>query len=260
MSLFAIVFQPKVSDEAGVGRYVRSVVALSLAVALSVDIVNQLVFFSGWDAALRDWALTAAVVFAIAIPIARSIGRAHLETNRARSEAERLSRTDPLTGLANRRAFYQAAGRLDGGALALVIADIDRFKRVNDRFGHAAGDEIIKAVAARMVEEIGDLGVVARIGGEEFALVCADRPVNEIQNRLTLLRQRVADEPIGFGGQAVFVTLSIGFAAQRGADLTTLYAAADRALYAAKAAGRDRVVDHAQLDAEPAPDNWRRAS
>ena len=95
----------------------------------------------------------------IAVPVARTMGLAQLELHRARAEAERLSRTDPMTGLANRRAFYEAAAGLEGGALALVIVDIDRFKRINDRYGHAVGDEVIKCVATRMQEELGDLGV-----------------------------------------------------------------------------------------------------
>jgi diguanylate cyclase (GGDEF)-like protein len=152
-----------------------------------------------------------------------------------------------MTGLANRRAFYEAALQFGEGALALVIADIDRFKRINDRYGHAVGDEVIRIVASRMHEELGGLGVVARLGGEEFALVGPDLSAPALRARLNKFRQRLANEPPRFDGRPISTTVSIGFAAQRGLGFDALYAAADKALYAAKAAGRDRVVDFDEI-------------
>lgn len=241
------VFRPIVTDKRDLRRYVVSVTLFSWLTALSVDVVNQLCFFTSWAECLRDWLVTTAVVVAIAAPIARSMGYAHLGLHLAKREAERLGRTDPLTGLANRRALYESAAKLDGGVLALVIADIDRFKRVNDRYGHAAGDEIIRAVAARMQEELGELGVVARIGGEEFALLCADRPAAEISARLLAFRRRVASEPVVVGDHELHTTVSVGFVARSNANFDALYAAADKALYAAKTGGRDRIVDFDQM-------------
>jgi diguanylate cyclase (GGDEF)-like protein len=251
--LWKVVFRPEVSDARDLRRYVFSVTLFAWTVAFAVDLVNQLAFFSNWGDCLREWSVTTAVVVVIALPIARTIGRAHLRLHLARVEAERLSRIDPLTGLANRRAFYEAASQLGNGVLALVIADIDRFKRINDRYGHAVGDEIIKSVGRRMQAELGDLGTVARLGGEEFALVTAGRPSAEIRARLEQLRGRLADEPAMVAGQRVQATVSIGLAARREHDFEALYAAADKALYVAKTAGRDRVVDFDEIgEAGPA--------
>ncbi len=248
LHLLSNVFRPTVADKRGLRRYVLSVTLFSWLVALVVDVVNQLCFFASWADCFRDWALTNVVVLAIAAPIARSMGYAHLELHHAKREADRLGRTDPLTGVPNRRAFYERAARLETGMLALVIADIDRFKRINDRYGHAAGDEIIKAIAERMQRELGGLGLVARIGGEEFALLCADRPAHQISEALETFRQGVAEEPIRIGDHELFATVSIGFAARSNSDFDTLYSAADKALYAAKSAGRDRMVNYDDID------------
>ncbi len=247
MLLWKNVFRPVVADKAELRRYVISVTVLSWLVAITVDVANQLIFFSTWPDAWREWSITTCVVLTIAIPIARSMGRAHLALHLTKAEAERLSRTDPMTGLANRLAFYEAAKPLTGGILALMIADIDRFKRINDRHGHAAGDEVIRAVAARMQAQLGDLGPVARLGGEEFALLTADRPAAEVLERLQQFRKSVADEPTVFAGKSIFATVSIGFAASPDLDFDGLYAAADKALYVAKSAGRDRVVDFGEI-------------
>ena len=247
MVLFSNVFRPVVADKAGLRRYVTSVALLAWIVAVGADVAQSLIFFNDWLDIAREEVITTVVVIVIAVPIARSMGHAHLELFHAKREADRLGRTDPLTGLANRRAFYEAAERLDGGSLALVIVDIDRFKRINDRYGHAAGDEIIKAVANRMQRDLGDLGTVSRLGGEEFAVICADRSAGELRARLQQFRQRVADEPVAYALRPLYATISIGFAARRELDFDGLYAAADKALYAAKNEGRDRVVDFDEI-------------
>ncbi len=243
MRLWNNVFRPVVQDRADLRRYVGSVTLFAWIVAIVADVINQILSAGSWTELALQCLVTAVVVPAIAVPLARSMGRAHLDLHHARAEAERLSRTDPLTGLANRRAFYEAAAQLRDGAVALAVADIDRFKRINDRYGHQVGDEIIKSVASRMRDALGDLGVVARLGGEEFALVTAGRSGDEIRARLQDFRQRVAEEPALVGGQLVFTSVSIGFAARGDSDFDALYAAADKALYVAKSAGRDRVVD-----------------
>ena len=147
--------------------------AVALGVALSVDVINQLTFFVDWPRCLRSWAITTVVSLALAAPIAYAIGRAHLELFRAKQRADALSHTDSLTGLANRRALIEAAESALSDVLALAIFDIDRFKVVNDTYGHLAGDAALRAIALMMEEELGGLGRVARVGGEEFALSLA---------------------------------------------------------------------------------------
>ena len=148
--------------------------------------------------------------------------------------------TDPLTGLYNRRALITAAedafacGNAAGVGLALV--DLDGFKAVNDRHGHAAGDELLVQVAARMQRAVGEAAVVARLGGDEFALLATDAAADSLA---TLVDRLLAGLVPSFAVGDALVTLgaSAGMASAPadGASLTDLFAAADRTLYAAKA-------------------------
>jgi diguanylate cyclase (GGDEF)-like protein len=114
---------------------------------------------------------------------------------------------------------------------------------VNDSYGHLAGDEVIKSIGEAMASELGEFGLVARVGGEEFALLASTAPAVLVEARLLRLRDRVAATPILALGHAVRVTISAGIAVLRaGESFDQLYSAADRALYAAKAAGRNRVL------------------
>jgi diguanylate cyclase (GGDEF)-like protein len=174
-------------------------------------------------------------------------------------ELRRASSTDPLTGLLNRRSFerryaraYDAAVSADA-PLCAVFFDLDHFKSINDRFGHAAGDAALKRFAALLTASTRSDDLVARTGGEEFAVVMPGTTLTDahaIAERFsTILRQ---DQSI----QGVHLTVSTGIA-PRTADTThgeALLAAADDAVYEAKRAGRDRVVvasDHARRWAGP---------
>lgn len=174
-------------------------------------------------------------------------------------EFARLARLDPLTGLANRRCFdetlsgeWQRAQR-HGGELALVVFDVDEFKPYNDHFGHPAGDGCLRrlANAAReVVHRHGDL--VARLGGEEFAVVLPQTPVGGAAAVADTLRQAVENLRLPHAPEAgrEVVTISAGVASLRpNAELRIedLIEAADRGLYAAKRAGRNRVLA-AQVD------------
>jgi len=160
------------------------------------------------------------------------------------------ARTDSLTGLLNRRGFFDAAqerfvpGAIAGEATTVLMVDIDHFKRINDNFGHHAGDEILKAVAKRLRSALRGNDLCIRLGGEEFAmLVCSSDPqaVAEIAERL---RMAVAAAPVLADAVHVPVTVSIGVALQGPGDedLETLMRRADEALYRAKGAGRNRVA------------------
>lgn len=154
----------------------------------------------------------------------------------AETVARRLADLDPLTGLLNRRAFLgNAIGR--SGPQTLLIFDLDRFKQVNDTIGHDGGDEVLRVVARTLRTLAPETSLIARIGGEEFAILCAaDQPVDP---EVLLARLRATRMPFDLR-----VTASIGTAAGTIADekqWKSLYRAADRALFDAKAAGRDRV-------------------
>jgi len=117
-----------------------------------------------------------------------------------------------------------------------------------------AGDVVIKAVAEMMQGRLGSLGILARVGGEEFALLCPEGRFEEVKAELSRLLEVVAQTPIAAGGQLIRVTVSVGIASGEGVSFNWLYAAADKALYAAKAAGRNRIVAYDEIDAGEAQD------
>ncbi len=176
-----------------------------------------------------------------------------LETFRRNALAvKNLAHTDPSTGLPNRRAFMErTASRLDGSACALgrgyavMLADIDRFKHVNDDYGHAAGDRLVQLIGERMGEELGEGAMVARVGGDEFAISV---PIEEGRSAAAVGSRLVAGmrEPFDLGNFAVAVTISLGLAecggGEAGCDVNSMLNKADLALYAAKKNGRNCAV------------------
>lgn len=167
----------------------------------------------------------------------------------------RLATRDQLTGLLNRREFdrilaeeSERAARF-GRPLALILVDIDHFKKVNDTHGHPAGDEVLREVGRRLGGLMRSVDRVTRFGGEEFALVAmeTDRPAAlETARRIC---KEMARAPIQAGNITLPVTVSAGLAVLPGdaTDGKSLIAAADKALYAAKAAGRNRAMAFADL-------------
>lgn len=160
------------------------------------------------------------------------------------------ARTDPLTGLYNRRAFDQqieslfAAYRKGGRPFALAIVDIDHFKSINDSHGHQVGDDVLKHVASVFRRELPRAIMVARFGGEEFAIV-VDGPLRHAAESLNGLRRAIASERFEAGSRQLDVTVSIGLSEPRD-DLVIapVIRRADESLYAAKNIGRNRVYFH----------------
>jgi diguanylate cyclase (GGDEF)-like protein len=243
------VAAPIIKNQSDLTRYVRSRTTGCVGLALCVDVVNQLTFFEGWAAAIRSWSITVLVAWVIAYAMLSFVGRANLRLHEATVEFELLSRTDPLTGLPNRRALLNEAERITATLIVLVIFDIDHFKQVNDTFGHRAGDVVLQIVGRTIASELDSFGMVGRIGGEEFVLVCRDSAPAALVSALHRLRDRLANTPIVAAGQAVTVTISAGAAIRNDEPLDTLYAKADQALYRAKATGRNRVCLSSELEA-----------
>jgi diguanylate cyclase (GGDEF)-like protein len=191
-------------------------------------------------------ALTLAIVAALTVRLARPLLRLFGETSRLRRQA----RTDALTGLLNRRAFddrlrreLETAGSF-GYDLTLVICDLDNFKQINDRYGHPAGDEVLRAVGGIFSASVRDRDIAARYGGEEFALVLPGTPLLGGRRLSERIRRQFEELRVDIPeGQTVTVTASFGAASfSTYASVDSLLAAADRALYEAKGAGRNRVV------------------
>ncbi|MDD3650635.1 GGDEF domain-containing protein [Immundisolibacter sp.] len=156
---------------------------------------------------------------------------------------------DPLTGAYNRLAYDRRAAlevsrwRSDGGHLAMIVCDIDHFKRINDTFGHAAGDKVLKEISRALQEQLRSADFVARYGGEEFVVLLNGATPEAALQVAEKLRRSVKATPFRSRGQRVPVTLSCGVSGFEGDDtLESVFERADAALFAAKAAGRDRCV------------------
>ncbi len=170
------------------------------------------------------------------------------ELEAARRRAEALSRTDELTGVHNRRAFFQLGESLFSMAsrshrpLAVVMLDVDHFKRINDRYGHFAGDEVLRELARAVDARIRDSDVLGRFGGEEFVLVLPDTDPEQAMAFAERLRAGIADTDIEIDDDTLACTVSIGVAvlSEHCLSLEQLLTRADEALFRAKAKGRNR--------------------
>jgi diguanylate cyclase (GGDEF)-like protein len=199
------------------------------------------------------------------LTVGRRILRLQEELIEAR-EALRVEAThDSLTGLWNRRgvlamlsADLERATR-EGSPLALVVADLDHFKAVNDTRGHLVGDEVLRQVGRRLHDAVRPYDGVGRLGGEEFLVVLPGAPAPVAAEVAERVRRAIAGSPIAVAGGELALTLSAGVAAAPAGlvDPDPLLAAADDALYEAKRSGRDRVVVAAAI--EPAPGSRRDA-
>ena len=177
--------------------------------------------------------------------------RQKAELAQALEQIRQLATHDDLTGLLNRRAMLdrmqleQHRSLRSGSPLLIAQLDIDHFKVVNDTHGHAAGDLVLQSFADTVRRNVRDTDVLARWGGEEFVLLLCDTPASDAVTLMERLRQAVQamQVPVPQGGQPITVTVSIGLARHAPADpLAGTLERADRALYAAKAGGRNRVV------------------
>ncbi len=166
------------------------------------------------------------------------------------SRLQREALTDGLTELPNRRRLEEALGaeltrvRRYGGRFALVVADLDDFKQVNDRYGHLAGDDVLRAFAEVLRANVRDLDTAARYGGEEFALLLPETDLAGAERVAERIRKEMAARAIKtFPGAVLHVTVSFGVAAHpESRTQDELFSAADEALYRAKASGKNQVV------------------
>jgi diguanylate cyclase (GGDEF)-like protein len=184
-----------------------------------------------------------------------------IENARLFEETRQLSITDPLTGLANHRQFYDQLGREFRRSqryrrpLTLLMLDLDRFKQFNDTYGHLAGDQALRQTAEVLRQNARSVDILARYGGEEFAIILPETEASRALIQAERIRAAVAGHRLdGLEGEAAKgVTVSVGLAALTPAmkRIEDLVQAADDALYRAKSGGRNRIVVAGSDDATP---------
>ncbi|MGM0536123.1 MAG: sensor domain-containing diguanylate cyclase [Pseudomonadota bacterium] len=183
--------------------------------------------------------------------------RLQLELEASEARFRRLATLDMLTGAPNRRHFMHCLDvelsrvKRQGVATCLVVFDADHFKRINDTFGHAAGDEVLKALVSTGQQELRAPDVLGRLGGEEFAILLPDTSLQGALKLAERVRQATAALQLEAGDASIRVTISLGVAALRAQDSQdSAMERADKALYRAKAQGRDRVCHEGEVSSD----------
>ena len=200
---------------------------------------------------IRDSALNVGSAFAyIVLTLAFHATLMVLVAARLTAQLRHRSRHDGLTGLLDRRAIDEALqaqiqrSRRTGETFSVLMLDLDHFKAINDRFGHAAGDRALKHVAALLREVLREVDRLGRVGGEEFLAMMPGAALDAAGPVAERVRERLAANPMMLDSIPVLLSASIGMAQWNAPDedASRLVGRADSALYAAKALGRDRVV------------------
>jgi len=245
-----VLVRDPIADARSGSRFLAGLMAFSVAI-WTLRMISILTSVGATND--RDRADLVIALFAIAqivAVVATTLGLLWIEVRKMEAALRRLADSDALTGLPNRRAtlarFAEEAARAARHdlALALVVFDIDHFKRVNDTYGHLAGDAALRHVAKVLSDEKRATDVVGRIGGEEFVAILTEQDTDGAASAANRLREAVAAAPLAAGGAVFSVTLSGGVAVvpHDGRDWDIVFAVADRRLYAAKEGGRNRVV------------------
>tara|TARA_R110000772_G_scaffold93828_2_gene191511 strand:- start:178 stop:906 length:729 start_codon:yes stop_codon:yes gene_type:complete len=231
-------------------RFWRQQIRMAVTVtSLAIIISMGLDWFSNADrtpAALRHSLLMSFIIPAVIAPLALIyVIRQNLRHLHLLLKVQNLANSDDLTGLANRRSFtHQLVERLalaDNGLTGLILVDIDWFKHVNDNHGHEAGDEVLCHIARTLEHAAPADAVVARLGGEEFTILCDVASTDELSRIAESLRRATEATRLLYRGKAIHVTISLGLTLARPDDtLSSLLSRADNALYEAKNHGRNR--------------------
>ncbi|MCX7289255.1 MAG: diguanylate cyclase [Rhodobacterales bacterium] len=233
----------------GLGTWLADDGQMLLNLSFGIDLITSVREFALTDAdfAATELAMELLYLAEANAAVTRELRGLNLRLEGARLAAEEEAMTDPLTGLRNRRAADSVLERMcaNGVPFALLHLDLDYFKAVNDTLGHAAGDQVLENVGRILQEHVRAEDCAARIGGDEFVVIVADRTDPKV---LQVIAERIiarVSEPLAFQGTECRVSASVGIV--RSVDMVRpdpvrLLAAADRALYAAKHAGRSQAV------------------
>jgi diguanylate cyclase (GGDEF)-like protein len=200
---------------------------------------------SSW-AAVSQYTLATSWNTALSVGLVLALAVSLLALRRGLRRERELARTDELTGIENRRAFYELADReirraaRYGKAFTVVCFDIDDFKQVNDRYGHAAGDTVLRLTADTASRSVRASDVVARLGGDEFAVLLAETTAASSETAIRKLQRAIRDN-VKVNGRAMTVSLGAVTCFQGAPDtVEALLGSADELLYAAKRGGKNR--------------------
>ncbi|QWW68223.1 GGDEF domain-containing protein [Rhizobium sp. WYJ-E13] len=257
--LFATAWQYWL-DRAEAPAPISGITALYTLTAISFVLCAAVLIWDGklvLGAAPSNWAEDLSL--AICIAGMTGIGALSLALHQwrlaARHRIEAI--TDPLTGLLNRRALFDQYGvRAMGVSTAVIVFDIDHFKSVNDRYGHAAGDHVLRVFAGELSANCRSGDTAARLGGEEFALVLKEIMPGRAELAAERIRKAFEERDIYIDDEVLKCTVSVGVAPGRSnpLDFDAMLGEADKALYVAKRAGRNRVELASHLHSVPAGD------
>jgi len=235
--------------------YVASYLAFFVAIGITQVNPEQLLSnrLNGFVACAMGWALSVLLWRKfITITLQQELlEKVNAELQSKQRDLERLTRLDGLTGLYNRNTFVELTERelvraqRQGSATAILLLDLDHFKRVNDTWGHPAGDAVLKNVAAVVTQSVRSTDLVGRLGGEEFIILLPGTTLIAARKLAEKVRARLEANPTLFEKTTIQTTASIGLAGTTAAekrDFDNLYNSADKALYMAKQRGRNQVV------------------
>ena len=176
----------------------------------------------------------------------RQLTKKNKELQKAREKIEKLSKTDKLTGLPNRRHFINYLEKIFSQAqrysqpLSLVMIDLDKFKNINDTYGHDVGDDVLSTLGNLLNKETREEDLAARIGGEEFIIVLTQTHINEAQNYAQRIRKKITQ--LDIESMPIKITASLGVATMKNdSNYESILKRADQALYKAKESGRNKV-------------------
>jgi diguanylate cyclase (GGDEF)-like protein len=250
------------------GTLLRRYLVVSTVVLAALVVTRGLVTLllpNGWSWVSPELVQGLGLVALYLIMLGNGCGYLLLTRQRMQAELERLEVVDPVTEVLNRRGFHQslapwlALARRPGHPTALVILDLDQFKRVSDHYGHLAGDLVLVAMAAACKRQLRDSDTMGHLGGGEFAIALPRTGLDEALLVAERVRQALAAQPVKAEKAIINLTASLGATTVRADDTTvSLFQRADQALGRARAAGGNRVMAHASdqpavLVAEPAP-------
>ncbi len=247
----AVYLRPHVSAAVYGAAYAFYFVAIGITQTNAEQLLSNRL--NGLVATVMGWALSLLLWRNfVTITLQQSqLAQVNADLQSKQRDLERLTRLDGLTGLYNRNTFVELTrlelerARRQGNATSVLLLDLDHFKRVNDTWGHPAGDAVLKNVAALVTSTIRSTDLAGRLGGEEFIVLLPATGVTAARMLAEKVRARLEANPTHFEQAVIHTTVSIGLAGTTAAEkrlFDTLYNDADKALYLAKQRGRNRVV------------------